>query len=174
MDEAKLNGDDPVPVTKPSLLKDIILGAMLTVSIAGNTIQAVDANKTTDEIVASLAASGKVCELPEVTDKLALTTDSIKPAYDKIYPERKIYDSTGKVIQTIKADTVQVPAGPVLAGFDENGKADYELAQVVPAGSTLRIVYVLDGIEVNSQLITPKTAEWVISARARASLHTGK
>jgi hypothetical protein len=120
------------------------------------------------------AQLAKTVELADVTDKLAIASDSIKPAYTKIYPEQKSYDSTGKIISTKKADTVKVAASPVLAGFNENGISDYELAAVVPIGSTLRVVYVLDGKEINSQLIQPKTAEWLVSARARASLHTGK
>jgi hypothetical protein len=151
----------------------VLTGAVATALVMALTDKVMD-EKTVQAAIDDLASQGKVAELVEVKDGLALTADSIRPAYTKIYPAVVTRDSTGKVISTTKADTVQIPAGPVLEGFNENGTADYELAVVVPKGSTLRIAYILDGVDVNSQVITPKEAEWVVSARARASLHEGK
>jgi len=173
MDEAKI---DKKPSTASTLAKYI--GTALTaviITVAGEkAIDTATVQAKVEIVIDSMIAQGKLAELPVVTDKLALTVDSIKPAYTKIYPAVVTRDSTGKVISTVKADTVQIAAAPVLAGFNVNGVADYELATVVTKGSTLRIAYILDGVDVNSQVITPKEAEWVVSARARASLHEGK
>jgi hypothetical protein len=150
----------------------VTVGLALAALLNGSGM--VDLNQTdVNAALDSLSAQGKIAVLPEVTDKLALSSDSIKPAYKKIYPERVNRDSTGKVLSTVKADTVDVAAAPVLAGFPD-GVSDYPMAAIVKAGSTLRIVYILDGKEINSHLIQPKTADWLISEKPTASIHTGK
>lgn len=132
-----------------------------------------EVNKPEDSVMKKWKDSGKIVELTTVTDSIAKTIDSIRPAYNKITPKRYMYDSLGKKIDSVKADTVRIAAGPVLSKFrDADGVADYELAKIVPIGSTLRIIYSLDGVEVDRQLIQPKTASWLISTRTRASLYT--
>ena len=130
MDGAKLSGDEqPIDLKTGGI--GVAVGTVATALVMIFSGKEMD-SATVQTAIDTLAAQGKVCELVEVTDKLALASDSIKPAYTKIYPAIVTRDTTGKIISTKKADTVQVAAGPVLAGFNEGGIADYELAAVVP------------------------------------------
>jgi hypothetical protein len=170
--KAEEKGIDEKPVDLKTGSIGAAAGAVATALVMLFSGKAMD-EATVQTAIDTLAVQGKVCELVEVKDKLALASDSIKPAYKKVYPEQVTRDSTGKIIKTVKADTVDVPAAPVLAGFPD-GVSDYPMAAIVKAGSTLRIVYILDGKEINSHLIQPKTADWLISEKPTASIHSGK
>jgi len=165
LDEKPIEAKPASALTIAALVVGLLAGAggMKGVDLASDTA-------TVQEAIDTLTAQGKILELVEVKDQLALATDGIKPAYSKITPARDVRDSTGKVIGNVKADTVQVAAAPMLAGFPD-GKSDYAMAVIVPAGSTLRIPLVLDGKEVNSQIIAPKNTEWKIEVRAVATIH---
>ena len=143
-----------------------VVGVAATALVMMFSEQEMDATKV-QAALDTLVAQGKIAELPEVTDALAKSTDSIVPERQRVF---MTVDTAGKRTY----DTVKTEPKPVLGGFDENGTADYELAAIVKAGHNLRIDMIDNGVVVNSQMIEPKTTDWLISARPRASLHSGE
>lgn len=164
--------DDTRPVDLKTGGAGILVGSVATAIVMMFSGKQMD-QATIQTAIDSLTVQGKICELVEVSDKLAQTSDSIRPAYKKIYPAREIYDSLGKVVSIIKEDTVTVDASPILSGFNENGVSDYSMGTLVSPDSGLRISFIRiqTGKEINSQIIQPKSHEFKIEFRGTSSLH---
>jgi len=112
---------------------------------------------------------------PGITEPLAVSRDSTRPAYKKIYPAKEVRDSLGNLLYTIPPDTVTIPAGPVLSQWSD-GVSTYAMATIVTPDSGLKIVWIRPqtGKVIDAQIVQPVTKKWLVSKRVTGTLYEGK